>query len=145
MLHAAYPNVHPSAHGSVAQHESTLRPPAVPLIPVDPYFSVWSAADKLTDADAGGNPTIVHWTGAPNQLTSLIRIDGKIFRVMGTQPADAPALPQTAVQVLPTTVSYAFDGEGIHLELAFMTPLLARRPDDLLPACHLFELAGEIN
>ena len=116
-------------HTVVAQQTSAIRPPAVPLIPVDPYFSVWSAADKLTDADARGNSTIVHWTGAPNQLTSLIRIDGKVFRVMGTQPADAPALPQTSVQIHPTTVTYTFDGEGIHVQLAFMTPLL---PDDLL-------------
>ena len=101
----------------------------MPLVPVDPYFSIWSAADKLTDADANGNPTIVHWTGSPNQLTSLIRIDGKIFRVMGISPAEAPALPQTAVRILPTTVAYTFEGEGVHLELTFMTPLL---PDDLM-------------
>ena len=112
-----------------AQPAPGLRPPAVPLVPVDPYFSVWSAGDKLTDADASGNPTIVHWTGAANQLTSLIRVDGKVFRIMGTAPAEAPALPQTAVQVLPTTVRYTFDGEGIHVELSFMTPLL---PDDLM-------------
>ena len=117
------------ARNAVAQHVPGLRPPAVPLIPVDPYFSVWSAADKLTDADASGNPTIVHWTGAANQLTSLIRVDGKVFRIMGAAPADVPALPQTAVQVLPTTVTYTFDGQGIEVELAFITPLL---PEDLM-------------
>ena len=43
-----------------------LRAPAVPLIVHDPYFSIWSAADRLYEAC----PT--HWTGKSNGLSCLI-------------------------------------------------------------------------
>ncbi|MGZ5566858.1 MAG: glutaminase domain-containing protein [Limisphaerales bacterium] len=100
-----------------------LRPPSVPLVACDPYFSIWSPADKLTDANT------VHWTGKPHRLTSLVRIDGKPFRLMGKEPTTVPALPQTSLEVLPTRSIYTFDGEGIRLTLTFMTAAL---PDDLM-------------
>ena len=69
-----------------------LRPPSVPLITVDPYFSVWSPANCLTDT-----PT-VHWTGAPNTIVGTAEIDGTAYRFMGklSLKDDTPALTQTA-------------------------------------------------
>lgn len=100
-----------------------LRPPAVPLVACDPYFSIWSPADKLTDADT------VHWTGKPNRLLSEVKIDGQLFRVIGKETPALPALPQTSVTVLPTRTIYTFAGAGIQLKLTFLTPAL---PDDLM-------------
>jgi hypothetical protein len=88
----------------------------------DPYFSIWSPGDKLTDVDT------THWTGKPQRLTSLVRVDGKCFRLMGVEPSDAPALPQSKLEVLPTRTIYTFQGAGIRLTLTFMT---ADLPEDV--------------
>ena len=111
------------AAGAPRQSEpGKLIPPAVPLVAVDPYFSIWSQADRLTDRDT------MHWTGKPHRLTSLVRIDGKAFRVMGASPTNVPALEQKSLTVLPTRTIYTFAGAGVELTLTFMTPAL---PDDL--------------
>src|SRR5215467_12340422 len=94
-----------------------LRPPAVPLVAVDPYFSIWSPSQKLTDA------ATMHWTEAPNRLTSLVRIDGQSYRIMGNDPGSVPALEQKSLEVLPTTVRYVFEGAGVRVGLEFMNPL----------------------
>jgi hypothetical protein len=99
-----------------------FRPPSVPLVTFDPYLSIWSAADHLTD-----RPT-QHWTKRQHSLVSLVRIDGKVFRIMGAEPSDAPALPQVGLKVTPTRSIYDFEGANIHLTLTFMRPAL---PDDL--------------
>lgn len=99
-----------------------LRPPAVPLVACDPYFSVWSCNDHLTDG-----PT-KHWTGRKQALTSMIRVDGKTYRLMGDQPRNVAALPQVGLKVLPTRTIYDFENPEVHVALTFLTPAL---PDDL--------------
>lgn len=111
-----------TALASAGAQTKPLRPPSVPLVAHDPYFSIWSPADHLTDVDT------THWTGKPNRLGSVVQVDGKAFRVMGKEPASVPALPQTGVDVLPTRTIYTFAGEGVKLTLTFLTPALA---DDL--------------
>jgi hypothetical protein len=69
-----------------------------------------------------------HWTGAPQSITILARIDGRTLRVMGAEPRQFPPPPQKSVEVLPTRTVYRFEGEGIRLAFTFPTPAL---PDDL--------------
>ncbi len=99
------------------------RPPAVPLVTHDPYFSIWAVRDKLTDDWPR------HWTGTVHGLSALARIDGKPYRVMGPEPRNVPALPQTALEVTPTQTLYTFAGAGVELRLTFTSPLLIKDLD----------------
>ncbi len=101
-----------------------LRPPSTPLITVDPYFSVWSPADRLTDA------ATVHWTGSPNTILGYAVIDGASYRFMGKLHRDdnSPVLTQTAFDYDALSTRYTFTGAGVELKLTFTTPVLL---DDL--------------
>lgn len=97
-----------------------LRAPAVPLIAVDPYFSVWSPADKLTDTDT------CHWTGHPNTVRGTVVVDGGEYRFIGT--GAAPAMRQIACDIRAMSTAYVFEAAGIELEARFLTPAMI---DDL--------------
>jgi hypothetical protein len=101
---------------------SSFRPPAVPLITHDPYFSAWSVSDQLTESE------VRHWTGSNYGLCGLVRIDGQPYRCMGTYPHEVPAMAQIGLEITPTRTTYKFEASGVHLSLTFLSPLL---PDDL--------------
>ena len=107
---------------SLGSAQSQERPPATPLITHDPYFSIWSMTDRLTDSDTS------HWTGSAQPIAGIARIDGNPYRFMGGHPDGVPAMEQTAHAITPTHTRYEFKQGGITLELTFFTPLL---PEDL--------------
>lgn len=100
----------------------SLRAPAVPLVTHNPYFSIWSDSDRLTDSNTR------HWTGKEQQLTGLVRIDGQCYRWMGRDPRGLPALQQVERTLTPTRTSYTFQSPQISLRVTFLQPAL---PDDL--------------
>src|SRR5438034_5557850 len=101
---------------------AAFRPPAVPLLVNDPFLSVWSETNNLTD------DVTREWTGTAQPLISLIKVDGQTYRLMGAQPMNLPdmipAFPQVGVQVTPTRSIYDFDDAHVHVTMTFMTPAL---------------------
>jgi hypothetical protein len=108
--------------GGAFRAGSQERPPAVPLVVYDPYFSIWSTSDKLTDSDTR------HWTGSEQPLVGLVRIDGTNYRFMGANPRQVPAMQQVALQVTPLHTVYKFEAGGVSLTVTFFSPSL---PQDL--------------
>jgi hypothetical protein len=92
------------------------------LITHDPYFSVWSMNDHLTD----DWPNI----GQASASGSGPRIDGKPYRFAGAQPMsrppanEVPAMKQSGLEVWPTRTVYHFEAAGLQLQLTFLTPAL---------------------
>jgi hypothetical protein len=99
-----------------------LRPPAVPLVTHDPYFSTWSVTDQLPQE------WTKHWTGYGRGMCGLIRVDGRPYRFMGLFPPDVRAAKQVSLEVWPTRTIYVLTAGGIELTLTFTSPLL---PHDL--------------
>lgn len=72
---------------------SEVRPPAAPLVTVDPYFSVWSATDEINASSTR------HWTGREQSIVGAVRVDGRSYRVLGLEsPRLVPVLPTIAVE-----------------------------------------------
>ena len=102
--------------------ERLRRPPAVPLVTHDPYFSVWSMADRLTDDWSR------HWTGTKMALYAVARVDGVAYRLMGGDEWLAHAAEQVSLTLSATKSAYLFRCGPVESGLEFVSPLLA---DDL--------------
>ena len=111
-----------------------FRPPAVPLVTYNPFLSIWSESDHLNDA------TTKHWTRHPHSLVSLIRIDGKTYRLMGSNRSPFRPLYKKSVEVLPTRTIYEFEDAGVHVTMTFMQPRAAGRSRRLFLAVELHYL-----
>lgn len=100
-----------------------LRAPAVPLITIDPYFSVWSCSDTLN------RTATCHWTGHTNTINGLLFIDDVPYRFMGGDDAGGIRMQQTSLTITALTTEYSFEAAGVHLDAHFLSPVLA---DDLM-------------
>lgn len=100
-----------------------LRAPAYPLVTIDPNTSAWSMSDNLYGDE------VRHWTGKPFPLAGAVRVDGKVYRFMGTDTPEEGGSMETAAnqrsaKTDATHTDYVFTCGGIRLEVSFMAPLL---------------------
>ncbi|MFR3249779.1 MAG: glutaminase domain-containing protein [Eisenbergiella sp.] len=93
------------------------RAASIPLVLHDPYFSIWSSADRLYDADP------VHWCGKRQQLRGYVTVDGVVYSFLGDREFHE-AIPQKSVDVTATSTAYTFENEKIVLTARFTSPLL---------------------
>ena len=123
-----------------------LRPPSIPLVTVDPFFSIWSMENELnTDFTR-------HWTGRTFPMTAGVVIDGKYYAVMGTDNPDTLyklqnneyVFNQDSVEVTPLFTHYTFSNDICKVKLSFVTPLLLDRLDILSRTASYIEYDVEV-
>ena len=91
--------------------KNELRAPAYPLVNIDPYTSAWSMTNNLY----GEN--VKHWTGKNFPLVGALRVDGKIYRFMGTEEVPLKTIIGTAAGE-DWTGSYTFEQPNKNWESA---------------------------
>ena len=103
-----------------------MRPPATPIINIDPYFSVWTEESVLKNT--------VHWTGKPNTMCGRAFIDGTEYHFLGdnTQPRreeeKVPDLEVENVEIDAYSTVITYKNDSVRLTVHFTSPTLA---DDL--------------
>ena len=119
--------------------QKNFRPVAVPLFTSDPYLSLWSTSDRLTDDHTR------HWTGHRQSMCGILSVDGVPYRFMGksnvtdTYVPEGKALEQIDLEITPTASIYTFSHPACELKVTFLSTLLMDRLELLSrPVCYLF-------
>ncbi|MBQ9789711.1 MAG: DUF4965 domain-containing protein [Lentisphaeria bacterium] len=102
---------------------STFRPPAIPLIAHDPYFSIWAIhEDSMAFMSR-------HWTGFDHLMYGYLRLDNdKSYRFFGSARFEELKMTQKSVEVLPTRTIYIFEIENVvSMKMSFITPALPHK------------------
>ena len=112
-----------------------LRPPAIPLITVDPYFSIWSPNEKINFA-----PTEM-WSGKEKAILGTVTIDGKKRLFLGYH-RDILKMDQVSLEIDALSTTAVFENDEITLTAKFTSPVLAddfylaSRPVSYLQLCY---------
>ena len=107
-----------------------FRPSAVPLVTVDPYFSIWLFTEDLT------SDYTRHWAGKRHGMCGLLKIDGITYSFLGKASVDETvytrrplSMKQTELRVTPTSTYCSAEAAGVEIKFTFTSPLLLDRPE----------------
>ena len=93
-----------------------MRYPMIPLITIDPYFSVW-CQDKLC------GEVSQHWTNRPNTIQGTLSVDSQDYCFWGK--SDAPYMEHKSVKVDALSTTFVFVNDKVELTAKFTSPLIA--------------------
>ncbi len=97
-----------------------LRAPSVPLITIDPYFSVWSPDCNLNHTKTE------HWSAKGNSIIGTVEVDGEKFLFLGYNQ-NVKKILQVSLDIDALSTTAVFENDKIILTAKFLTPLI---PDD---------------
>ena len=90
-----------------AGYAQSDQAPSWPLLTHDPYFSVWSFSNKINES-----PT-AHWTGKPQPIVGLLRVDGVTYSFLGKPAPELEAIQPTGeVKPQPAKISFSTPAEN---------------------------------
>ena len=95
-----------------------LRVPAVPLITMDPYFSVWSSDTTLNVSNTE------HWTGKSNSIIGTVTVDGSRYLFLGYH-RDYHKINQVSLDIDALSTTAVYENEQIRLKAIFTSPVIA--------------------
>ena len=105
-----------------------FKAPAIPLITVDPFFSIWSGTDSLVQESTK------HWSDRPCPILAAVEVDGGLHFAAGAScdmTRFKRRMAQTSCEITPLSTKYTFENSLAELTLTFTTPLLLDEPDIL--------------
>ncbi len=94
-----------------------LRAPSIPLITIDPYFSVWSRDEVINFYETE------HWTNKPNNIIGTVFIDEKEYLFLGYD-RDVLKLEQKSLEIDAFSTTVVMENDIISLNLKFTSPVL---------------------
>ena len=95
-----------------------LRAPSVPLITIDPYFSVWSPDTNINVANTE------HWSGKSNSIIGTVTVDKKEYLFLGYH-RDIHKIPQKSLEITALSTTAIFENDEITLKAEFTSPVMA--------------------